>query len=99
MLLYHNSDPLSAANGTVGMNSLDIQVSQGLVKYCSQVKNFTSEIATFKAKAESIHGILQNFESLVRKTEHLDIVCMSKRSRWYDTESRTGKTVLAIKQI
>ncbi|KAF7898869.1 uncharacterized protein EAF01_008082 [Botrytis porri] len=63
------SDPFSAASGAVGIISLGIQVSQGLVKYCSQVKNFTSEIATFKVKAESIHGILQNLESVVRKTK------------------------------
>ncbi|KAF7885203.1 hypothetical protein EAF00_011021 [Botryotinia globosa] len=63
------SDPLSAASGAVGIISLGIQVSQGLVKYCSQVKNFTSEIATFKAKAESIDGILHNLESVLKKTE------------------------------
>ncbi|TGO25485.1 hypothetical protein BPAE_0079g00320 [Botrytis paeoniae] len=63
------SDPFSAASGAVRMISLGIQVSQGLVKYCSQVKNFTSEIATFKAKAESVDGILQNLESVLKKTE------------------------------
>ncbi|TGO47515.1 hypothetical protein BCON_0274g00020 [Botryotinia convoluta] len=63
------SDPFSAASDAVGIISLGIQVSQGLVKYCSQVKNFTSEIATFKAKAESIDGILQNLESVLKKTE------------------------------
>ncbi|KAF7922353.1 uncharacterized protein EAE97_011095 [Botrytis byssoidea] len=63
------SDPLSAASCAAGIISLGIQVSQGLVTYCSQVKNFTSGIATFKAKAKSVDGILQNLESVLKKTE------------------------------
>jgi hypothetical protein len=63
------SDPFSIASSAVGIISLGLQVTQGLVTYYSQFKSFDSDIAEISRKAEGLHGILQVLEVPLRKFE------------------------------
>lgn len=63
------SDPFSAASGAVGIISLGLQVSQGLITYCSQFKAFDEDVAHISRKAEGLRGVLQVLEKQLRKSE------------------------------
>jgi hypothetical protein len=57
------SEPFSVASSAVGIVSLGLQVTQGLVTYYSQFKAFDSDIAEISRKADGLHGILQVLEN------------------------------------
>ncbi|KAJ8070945.1 hypothetical protein OCU04_001303 [Sclerotinia nivalis] len=63
------TDPFSAASGAVGVISIGLQVSQNLVKYCSQYKSFVKDIITFKSKAETLNVILQQLGDKLQQLE------------------------------
>ncbi|CAD6457343.1 3245108f-0d16-452b-a1c3-99e7ce851c86-CDS [Sclerotinia trifoliorum] len=74
MVEYHktcceNCGPTSVASGAVGVISLGLQVSQSLVKYCSQCKSFNKDIITFKSKAETLNAILQQLGDKLKPFE------------------------------
>ncbi|TVY62326.1 hypothetical protein LSUE1_G008279 [Lachnellula suecica] len=63
------ADPLSVAGSAVGVISLGIQVAQGLITYCNQVKCFEKEIADVTLKAKGLQGVLRVLEEPLRKAE------------------------------
>jgi len=64
------SDPFSVASSAVGIISLGLQVTQGVVTYYSQFKAFDGDIAEISCKADGLHGILQALEVPLRKFEN-----------------------------
>jgi hypothetical protein len=63
------SDPFSIASSAVGIISLGLQATQGLVTYYSQFKAFDRDIAEISHKADGLRGILQVLEGPLRKFE------------------------------
>ncbi|KAG4435049.1 hypothetical protein IFR05_009473 [Cadophora sp. M221] len=63
------ADPLSTAGTAVGIVSLGLQISQGLITYYSHFKAYDAEIAYLVRKSESLQGLLQALEAPLRKAE------------------------------
>ncbi|KAH7371860.1 hypothetical protein BKA64DRAFT_729050 [Cadophora sp. MPI-SDFR-AT-0126] len=76
------ADPLSAAGTAVGIVSLGLQVSQGLIKYYSHFKAHDEEIAHIVWKSESLQTLLQALERPLRKAEATggDVLIQVRRS-------------------
>lgn len=63
------ADPLSAAGTAVGIVSLGLQVSQGLITYYSHFKAHDEEIAYIVRKSEALQQLLQALEGPLKKAE------------------------------
>ncbi|KAH7323857.1 hypothetical protein BKA65DRAFT_75918 [Rhexocercosporidium sp. MPI-PUGE-AT-0058] len=63
------ADPLSAAGTAVGIISLGLQVSQGLITYYSHFKSFHEDIANITRSLEMLRGILQCLDEPLRRAE------------------------------
>ncbi|KAG4421719.1 hypothetical protein IFR04_005095 [Cadophora malorum] len=63
------SDPLSAAGTAVGIVSLGLQVSQGLITYYTHFKAHDVEIANIVRKSEALQHLLQALEGPLEKAE------------------------------
>jgi hypothetical protein len=63
------SEPFSVASSAVGIVSLGLQVTQGLVAYYSHFKAFDRDIAEISRKADGLSRILQVLKGPLRKFE------------------------------
>lgn len=63
------ADPLSAAGTAVGIISLGLQVSQGLIRYYSRFKAHDDEIADTVDRAQALQGLLESLEGPLKKAE------------------------------
>ena len=63
------ADPLSAAGTAVGIVSLGLQVSQGLITYYSHFKSFHEDISNITRSLETFRGILQCLDEPLRRVE------------------------------
>ncbi|KAL2062675.1 hypothetical protein VTL71DRAFT_5747 [Oculimacula yallundae] len=74
------ADPLSTAGTAVGIVSLGLQVSHGLITYYSHFKAHDEEIAYLVRKTGSLQGLLQCLESPLRKAGPGDISAQVRNS-------------------
>ncbi|PVH79597.1 hypothetical protein DL98DRAFT_655347 [Cadophora sp. DSE1049] len=63
------ADPFSAAGTAVGIISLGLQVSQGLITYYSHFKAHDEEIAYIVRKSQALQSLLQALDGPLRKAE------------------------------